>query len=145
MKKYFLFEPEENIDRHWGLLINLVINQAEFVEFNILWHDWMMQKEFILLRKYKVKEYEKRKKIFGSNKSVRYKNTSEIKEWVLSKNFSYWRNHFVEDPSFIRKDIEFLACRSNKDRIAILISEQEREYLISQGLDIWFELEGDYR
>lgn len=145
MKKYFLFEPEENIDKHWDLLINLVINQAEFIEFNILWHDWMLQKEFIILRKFKIKEYEKRKKIFSSNKSVRYKNTPEIKEWILSKSFSYWKNHYVEDPSFIRKDIEFLACRSNKDRIAILISEQEREYLISQGLDIWFELEGDYR
>lgn len=145
MKKYFLFEPEENIDKHWDILINLIINQAEFIEFNILWNDWLFQKEFILLRKFKVGEYEKKKKIFQSNKSVRYKNTEEIKKWVLSKKFSDWKDHYIEDPSFIRKDIEFLASRSNKNRIALLLSEPEREYLISQGLDIWFELEGQYK
>lgn len=141
MKKYFLFEPENNINKYWDLLINLVIDQAEYIEFNILWNDWMLQKEFIKLRKYKEKEFEKRKKLFLSNKSVRYKNTPEFKEYFLSKKFTDWQHHYIEDPSFIRKGVEFLACRSNKGRIVLLISEEEREYLISQGLDIWFELQ----
>ena len=141
MKKYFLFEPEENINKHWDLLINLIISQAEFIEFNILWHDWMMQKEFILLKKYKVKEFENRKKLFMSNKSVRYKNTPEVSDFILSKKFTDWQHHYLEDPSFIRKENEFLACRSNKGRIVLLLSKREQEYLIEKGLDIWFELQ----
>lgn len=141
MKKYFLFEPENNIDEYWRILLNMVIDQADYIEFNVLWNDWMMQKEFIQLRKFKVKEFEKRKKLFMSNKSVRYKNTPEIKEYLLSKKFSDWRHHYLEDPSLIRKEVEFLSCRSNKGRIVLFISEEERKYLISQGLDIWFELQ----
>ncbi len=141
MKKYYLFEPKNNIDDYWQILLNLVIDQADFIEFNILWNDWMLQKEFINLRKHKEKEYENRKKLFLSNKQVRYKNCPEIKEYLLSKNFSDWQHHYLEDPSLIRKDLEFLACRSNKGRIVLLISEQERQYLISKGLDIWFELQ----
>jgi hypothetical protein len=144
MKKYFLFEPETNINKHWEYLLSIIIDQADFVEFNILWHDWMMQKEFILLRKFKVEEFENRKKIFMSNKSVRYKLTPEVKEFVLSKKFSDWQHHFVEDPSFLRKGKEFIACRSNKGRICLLLSEPERLFLIEQGLDIWFELESSY-
>jgi hypothetical protein len=141
MKKYFLFEPENNIDEYWRILLDMVIDQADYIEFNVLWNDWMMQKEFIQLRKFKVKEYEKRKKLFISNKSVRYKNSPEMKEYLLNKKFSDWRHHYLEDPSLIRKEIEFLSCRSNKGRIVLFISEEERKYLISKGLDIWFELQ----
>lgn len=142
MKKYYVYQFKENSEIQWEFLKKSALKIADKVSFNPLWPNWYLQDELSLFRDL-VKEMPKLNRINQINKFIVLKINDKLREFIESKPFSFWKNYYLEDPSFIKGKTEFISCKSRKEQVIMLLSESERMHLIDKGFDVWFDIDGE--
>lgn len=116
-RNYWIIEFIDGDEAKWKDVLNYILPLATHVEFNILYSDKNL-KDFL-------KEYEssiveiirKKDKIYSSGKILRMRITDQIVEFLEEKNYSDFKNWFLEDPSFYINDQEVVATISHEDQI----------------------------
>ncbi len=139
--KYYIDTSIED-DAKWKYMIASILQKAETVEFNILYkrHEKSLEKEFG--EDFKLASYLSNvKKIYSSGKCVQFPLTENIKNILMSKDYSSWNNNYIEDPSFRKNGEEIFATITHEHYVIMLLSETERLSLNSQG----FEFETEWK
>lgn len=142
MKKYYIYQLGKNKDSQWDFIKKSALKIADSMTFNPLWPNWYLQDELNPFRQ-NIFEPQEFNRILQGNKAVNLKLSNDLSDFVTSKNFDFWKNYYLEDPSFAKGKTEFIAVRSRKEQVIMLLSEKEREVLISKGFDVWFDISGD--
>ena len=139
--KYYI-DTTLNRDEHdkWIQLIDLYIEDAEEIEFNILfkssdYHDFFNEFKDDLISIGKRKD-----KIYHSGQYIRFKKSLKLVQYIKAKPYSDWKNNFLEDISFLKNGIEFFATISHEYYIIIKLDESERFELNSKGYSFDTEL-----
>lgn len=136
-KKYYLFELKDKTK--WNQLLTPGLRIAEYATFYPLWPDWHQQDDLRPFRENTVKT-KGTDRILGASKFLKLKLNDDLRDFIKSKPFDFWKNYYWEDLTLVKSNREFFATKSRKDQVILFLSEKERELLIKQGFDIFMEV-----
>jgi hypothetical protein len=142
MKKYYIYQLGAQKEEQWQFLLSTALKIADSMTFNPIWPNWYLQDE---LNPFREQTFEKKdfNRILQQNKYINLKLDKKLKDFVASKPFDFWKNYYLEDPTFVKGKTEFIASKSRKEQVFMLLSEKERELLIKRGFDVWFDISGE--
>ena len=142
--KYSLTESLKAHDK-WVELLTEKMKEAEYVEFNTLYDYSNLLPELEDLKSELVEEGRRKDKIYPSGKYRRYKLTSKLKDFILSKKYDSWANYQFEDLSLIKNEKEILATITHENYIYIMTTDEERKEFNKRGFDFGelFELKNE--
>ena len=136
-RKYYI---DNSFDQQqWETIIAEVLSIADSVEFNYLYKKKTVPPELAILKDAVIANGVRKDKVYPSGEYIRYRLSKEVIEFVKSKELSHWRNYPLEDISFLKDGVEFLATISHEDYVILLMSEEERETRNRQGFHFDFE------
>lgn len=125
------FNPKDNYT--WTRLLNRFIGIGDAIEFNILYHDNNLKN---ILDKFKVDFLEtgrRKNKIYSRGKYVRFKMSTEVKEFIFSKTYKSWKNFCLEDISILKDGEELFATITHENCIYITGTQNEIDEINSIG------------
>lgn len=142
MKKYYIYQLGKEKQSQWEFLVFSALKIADSMTFNPIWPNWYLQDELNQFRDqtFEMKDFNR---IFQQNKYINMKMSQNLKNFVAEKDFDFWKNYYLEDPTFVKGKTEFIATKSRKEQVFMLLSEKERELLIKRGFDVWFDISGE--
>jgi hypothetical protein len=117
MKKLFNLSTSNKV--MWGTLVKRALTYSDIVQFNLLYKDIGVVgfdidfNEDIQSNRDKDKFYST-----GEVLSLPLQNCSLEMTNSLS-DFDYWKNKFIEDPSFLKGGNEILACITHEDMVMV--------------------------
>jgi len=136
--KYYL---AENIDeKDWINLLDFAFQEADSVEFNLLYQDEYLEKVLDSFSQCIVFKQPKRKsKIYSSGSVLRLEMTNKVRTFIEAKSFSDWMNSPLEDISFLQDGNEFLATITHEGYVIAQLTEDKREALKKEGINFQYE------
>ncbi len=137
MKDKKLFALSESIadNQKWIKLLSTYLEQADFVEFNTLYDSTNLNPELEALKPDLVEQGRRSDKIYSSGIFRRYKLSSRVKDFILSKPYKDWNNYQFEDLSLLKDGTEILATITHENYVFAQMFEQERVELNKQGFE----------
>ncbi len=119
MKKSFDLPGNEQFI--WASLVDVALKVSDKVQFNILFKGEELENFF---KNYKNARIRKEKDVWN-----KFYTSGDIVELTINKKeplilnnldgFSYWKNNFIEDPSFWIGEHEILASISHEDMVMV--------------------------
>ncbi len=134
-KKRFALSESIADNQQWLTLLNIYLEQADFVEFNVLYDPSNPEPELEALEPDLVEAGIRSDKFYASGDFRRYRLSPRVKDFILSKSYNAWQNYQLEDLSLLKDGMEILATITHENYIFARISEQERTALNRQGLE----------
>jgi len=135
---------QDNDDSKWKLLLQIVISEANFVEFNIFRQEYVNIPEITKISNNVIESYKRKKKIYRHGEIIRYKLNDEVIEFISNKSFAEWRNYYFEDISFLKDDLEILATITHENYVIVLLNENQLSDLNAKGYNFEFFLATDF-
>ncbi|MCU0352054.1 MAG: hypothetical protein MUF43_14700 [Flavobacterium sp.] len=126
-------------DIKWNHLLDYAFDLADHVEFNILHVGQKYPSEIESLLGDLVERKHKRDKIYATDESIRFKLTDSLKNFIKSKKYNDWNNYFLEDISFIKHNLEFMATITHENYIILQMTEDLRDDLNNKNFDFCFD------
>jgi len=131
---------KDSVDYNWQIVVKYAIQKADFVEFNVNYPDDYEKIKMFLntFRDTPAEIIKSKKKYFGENNYVlRMKLTPELKNYLLTTNYTAYLNTYMEDPSFYVGEKEFVVSITHENMIVLLdIEPHELDILVSEGFEI---------
>ena len=63
--------------------------------------------------------------------------TDKLKGFIKSKKYYEWYNFFLEDVSFIKDNVEFMATITHENYVILQMTEIQRNNLNINGYNFW--------
>lgn len=103
----------------WSKMVDCVLGHTERVKFNILYTGEDLE-SFINMLGYCFTIEKPTRKFYlsGNVLSIELSDCEEVTLLHL-KDFNYWKNKSIEDPSFWKGDEELLACITHENMVMI--------------------------
>ncbi|MEZ4986492.1 MAG: hypothetical protein R2795_15885 [Saprospiraceae bacterium] len=110
---------EENYSL-WEVLVARALIHSDTIKFNILYHLTKEDEEFLQGLGGSVTEGVRSDKFYATSKIVVF-SSKEIEQKMIEflKNFGYWKNKFIEDPSFWKQNEEILASITHEELVMV--------------------------
>lgn len=131
-KKRFALSESIADNQQWLTLLNIYLEQVDFVEFNVLYDP--SNPELEALEPDLVEAGKRSNKFYASGDFRRYRLSLRVKGFILSKPYNAWRNYQFEDLSLLKDGTEILATITHENYVFARMSKQERTALNKQGL-----------
>lgn len=136
-RKYYI---DNSIDQQkWEAIVAEALSMADAVEFNYLYKKKKVPPEVAILKDEVIADGVRKDKVYPAGEFIRYRLGKEVIDFVRSKELSHWQNFPLEDISFLKDGIEFLATVSHEGYVVLLMTEEEKETRNSQGFHFDFE------
>jgi hypothetical protein len=137
MKDKKLFALSESIaeNEKWIALLIPYLEQADSVEFNILYDPTNLNQEIESLKPDLIEEGERTDKIYPSGNFRRYRLSERVRKFILSKPYKDWSNYQFEDLSLMKDGAEILATITHVNYVFAQMNEEERNEFNEQGYE----------
>lgn len=141
-KKKYYCDSSAKTDEQWKYLLGLVLELSDMVEFNILFRKYKssIEEEFPN-ESYKIIDT-RIGKIYQIGKIIQIQLSDTVKRYILQKDYTDWKNYFIEDVCFLSKGKEILSTVSHENYIIMPLSEDQRQELNNKGFDFDMEWRG---
>ena len=117
MKKTFNISDANSV--LWNNLVQRALSNSDVVKFNILYNGKELS-QFINGLKGTAKIEKSSNKFYSTGKVVKLILESCDAEFLSSlMKFGFWKNKFIEDPSFWKGDNELLASITHEDMVMV--------------------------
>jgi hypothetical protein len=126
-------------DFEWSFLLDLTIEKANAVEFNIFFKDYYKENKLQPILKYQIFTDVRMNKIHSDGKCIRFNLSTEVINFVKSKSYDSWKNYCLGDISFLINEKEIMATISHHEEIILLLTPTQKEELQKLGFDFWCE------
>ena len=135
------FDQEDN--NKWQKLVNVAVSSCDYIEFNILKKDYSNVKEISDISDALIEKHKRKNKIYPSGYCLRYKLCEKVIAFIKSKDYVAWNNYYLEDPSFIKDDLEILSTITHENYVIMLMASDEQKKLNKEGFNFayWGDIE----
>jgi hypothetical protein len=136
MEQYYLDRSfKGDVENKWNYLLDLAFQKADQVEFNVLFPRELSH-AIEPVKHYQIKSLPTQNKIYKSGKTIRFNLTEDVKRFIASKPYFDWRNFVIEDISFLKQNVEFLATITHENYIIIKLNRDVYCTLNALGFEL---------
>ena len=134
---YYLevFDKNENSEERWSFLVEYALTEADSVAFNVLYRDEVLEGIEIEIFDGGLKPFKGDTKIYKSGEAVSSLINIPILNFIKGRKYSEWQNFCLEDISFIKNGVEFIATITHEDYVIALLDDDLKKKFVDMGLE----------